>query len=119
MRNCTQIGLSLMLAMAGITATGWSADKPSSTAAVDRRQVKPASGQASATESEVSQASFFNVRDSVVDRTELMEQSVSHGGRTVAYGLGRPFRHIREKSDCVHSWFYYIRGHGPAMWIRN
>ena len=121
---------SALIAIVSFTATtiGWSAEPTVTSAAVRNRQKIQTETAKAGSASKVVPAGYSSMaefQDSVVDGTEAVQlRARSKGSRIYRESLiARAHRqkqeHCRVEHENLRDWTNYIRGYGPAVWVRN
>lgn len=125
-----QCGFSLTVALACLAGpvAGWSADKPvAKPARVARPQAAPRAPQPTAT-NDVTPTSYTSVaefQDATTDECEALTRrarlkpSRIYNESVIAQCHRLKWEEARLEHENCRDWFNYIRGYGPAVWVRN
>ena len=130
MRLRMNFGSTLIATIVSVTATtvGWSAEPTVTNTAVQNRQkiqtetAKPSSASKVVPAGYSSMAEF---QDSVVDGSEAVQlrarnkASRIYRESLIARAHRQKQEHCRVEHENLRDWTNYIRGYGPAVWVRN
>ena len=130
MRTRIKFGPVLILTVISVASTtvGWTAEPTASNSAIGNRQKTQAPTAASKAASKVVPAGYSSVaemQDSVIDGSEVVrirardKASRMYRESLIARAHRQKQEHCRVEYENLRDWTNYIRGYGPAVWVRN
>ncbi|MEI8020302.1 MAG: hypothetical protein WCH39_19025 [Schlesneria sp.] len=130
MRLRMKFGSVVILTIVSVAATtdGWSAEPTVTNTAVQNRQKLQAETAKPSSSSKVVPAGYSSMaefQDSVVDGSEVVQlrakgrASRLYRESLIARAHRQKQEHFRVEHENLRDWTNYIRGYGPAVWVRN